>query len=451
MTNLVGTTKKKGGHLGWHSTLSPSLSVTFEEALVDGLAPDGGLYMPDRIPVLAEAEIKALKGKTLVEIGLDIAQRFIQNEIPKSALADIIHNAFHFDTPLHSLNERTSVLELFHGPTLAFKDVGARFMASTLNYYAQLRGKSYTVLVATSGDTGAAVASGFAGKKGIKVVILYPEGRVSPIQEKQLTTYGGNVSALKIQGSFDDCQRLVKQAFSDASLKTTISLTSANSINVARLLPQSFYYFRAHAQLNRPLPHLFTVPSGNFGNLTAGILAKKMGLPIALLIAATNANDPVPQYLKDGIYKPQQSKKTISNAMDVGSPSNFDRITALYPSGRTAMAADIAAISISDSETIGTIKQIRTKYNYLLDPHTAVGVAATEQFRRDHPTTLKNAHHIVLATAHPAKFGEVLDIECGISVPPTPQLSALLSKVSHATSLSTSYEDFRSWLLANAK
>ena len=339
--------------MNYQSTLRQSPEVSLREAVLRGSAPDGGLYMPVEIPHLTKDFLKRLPSLTFHEIAQEVGALFAGGEIPPRVLTQIIAEAFNFPVPLVKLSEQLHILELFHGPTLAFKDFGARFMARLMGYFVQELGKQLTVIVATSGDTGSAVAQAFLGVSGIRVVILYPAGRVSDAQEKQLTTLGQNITALEVSGSFDDCQRLAKQALVDPLIAEKVTVTSANSINIARLIPQSFYYFSAVAQLGRSEPPpVFSVPSGNFGNLTGGLLAKRIGLGVGPFIAATNANDVVPEFLRSGTLIPRASRHTISNAMDVGNPSNFARIVDLYDNDLQAIRRDILGCSFSDEETL---------------------------------------------------------------------------------------------------
>ena len=332
----------------YYSTKRGVEEVSYEEAVIQGLPADNGLFMPETIPTLDEGFLKGIHGLSIEEIGLQVASEFIQDEIPEDMLSKIVRETVSFDMPVVQVHDQIYSLELFHGPTCAFKDVGARFLARCLGYFSGKSGRKATILVATSGDTGSAVANGFLGISGIQVVILYPKGKVSEIQEKQLTTLGDNVTALEVNGTFDDCQALVKQAFLDSDFKAQYHLTSANSINVARLIPQSFYYFHAYSQLPKGEDVYVSVPSGNYGNLTAGLIAKRMGLPIKQFIAASNANDVVPEYLKNAIFSARPSVQTISNAMDVGNPSNFYRLLDLYNGQIDAIRNDIIGYSYTD-------------------------------------------------------------------------------------------------------
>jgi threonine synthase len=377
---------------------------------------------------------------------MEVSELFAGDEIPPQVLMKIATETFNFPVPLIPLGERLQVLELFHGPTLAFKDFGARFMARLMGYFVQETGKRLTVIVATSGDTGSAVAQAFLGVSGIRVVILYPAGRVSDAQEKQLTTLGQNITALEVAGSFDDCQRLAKQALVDPAIAQQIAITSANSINIARLIPQSFYYIAAVAQLSASdsLP-VFSVPSGNFGNLTGGLLAKRMGLGIAQFIAATNTNDVVPEFLRSGKLIPRASRHTISNAMDVGNPSNFARIVDLYDNDLQAIRRDIWGCSFSDEETLRIMHDVEQLHGYVLDPHTAVGVLGWKSFAKQNPPTTQG---IVLATAHPAKFSETVTRAIGIRPEMPERLAAYLDRPKKSIPFPNRFSDLQEFLLA---
>ncbi len=401
----------------FYSTHQKCPPVTFREAVMKGLAADGGLFMPEEIPVLPASFFHQLKTMTFQEIAFEVAQHLLKQELPAAKLQEIIESAFNFEVPLRSLSEQIHTLELFHGPTLAFKDFAARFMARLMAYFIAGSPQKLTILVATSGDTGSAVADGFFQMDGIQVFILYPAGKVSAIQEKQLTTQGKNIIALEIQGTFDDCQHIVKQSFMDDDLVMKLNLTSANSINIARLIPQSFYYFHATAQIAGPLqPIIFSVPSGNWGNITAGVFAKRMGLPIAKFVAAVNANDGIPKYLKSGHFQVQPTRQTLSNAMDVGNPSNFARILDLYHHDPVKIREDFWSVSILDDEVRQTIQEAYAKYNYILEPHGAVGYAALKRYLKASDSKNKV---ILLETAHPAKFLPVVQelIPTSISMP----------------------------------
>ncbi|HYL09442.1 MAG TPA: threonine synthase [Candidatus Acidoferrales bacterium] len=430
----------------FRSTNHQCPEVSLREAVLRGLAADGGLYMPAVMPELPAEFFARLGGMTLPQIGFEVGKLFLGEDVPEDIIHTIVAKALNFPAPLVTLSGGFHVLELFHGPTLAFKDFGARFMARLMGYFVRDAEKELTVLAATSGDTGSAVAHGFFGVPGIRVVILYPSGRVSKAQEKQFTTLGGNIAALEVAGSFDDCQRLAKKALTDADLAGSLSLTSANSINIARLIPQMFYYFGACAQLKESAsPVVLSVPSGNFGNLTAGVMAKCMGLRVAQFIAATNANDVVPQYLKDGEFRPQPSRRTISNAMDVGNPSNFARMTDLYEDNLTALRADVWGAGFSDAETEHAMRVTKEQSAYLLDPHTAVGLLGLRAFQRERNTSCQG---IILGTAHPAKFAEVVERATGARVPVPEPLAECLSRPGQSVPLANRYADLREFLLA---
>jgi threonine synthase len=398
-----------------HSTRTPGLAATFLDAVQAGLAPDGGLYVPVAIPRFRD--VNDLLTLDFPSRSVEILHRLLGEEFPRSVLEDLGRSAFTFPAPLVKVGERLSALELFHGPTLAFKDFGARFLARVLALGAG--GKRHTVLTATSGDTGAAVAQAFHGLPGVQVVVLYPAGRVSPLQERQFATCGGNVLALAVEGAFDDCQRLVKGAFEDAELVARLGLTSANSINIARLLAQTLYYFEAAAQVPGDAPLVVSVPSGNFGNLTAGLWAQRMGAPIAAFVAATNANRVVPDYLDTGKYQPKASVATLSNAMDVGSPSNWERIFALFGGDHDAMAGALRWGSCTDAETEQIVIDL-DRAGYLADPHGAVAYRVLQSQLRE------GEEGIFLATAHPAKFREALAPALGREIPLPKSLSDLL-------------------------
>ena len=413
--------------MNYYSLNKKSSNVTFKEALIKGLAPDKGLYFPEKINKLSESFIANINNYSNEEIAYECIHQFIGSEIPESDLRKIITDVLSFDFPLTKLNDQISFLELFHGPTMAFKDVGARFMARCLAYFLknQDEKKSVTVLVATSGDTGGAVASGFYKVKGIKVVILYPKGKVSNVQEKQLTTLGENITALEVDGTFDDCQAMVKKAFLDEDLLNNINLTSANSINIARWLPQMFYFFFSYRdfKLSHSDKIAFSVPSGNFGNLCAGMMAKEMGLPINKFIASNNINDVVNRYLKTKIYDAKPSIQTISNAMDVGDPSNFVRIINIYKNDFNLIKSNLYTCSFTDDETVEGIKELINKFNYIPDPHGAVGFLGVKDFIKSNP----NYKCIILETAHPAKFSEVINLYTDNLVVPD-QISSVINK-----------------------
>jgi len=426
----------------FYSTNKDSPLASFKEALLQGLASDKGLFMPQRLPILDKKFYKNLKGMSFKEIALNVSLAILGDDFSASELENIIGAAFTFDSPLVQLSEGLFVLELFHGPTLAFKDFGARYMAELMEFYMQDSKKPLYILAATSGDTGSAVAQAFYNKANIKVVILYPSGKVSEIQEKQLTTVGGNVTTLEVDGNFDDCQKMVKDAFLDSDITAQLLLTSANSINIARLIPQSFYYFSACAQVkNFEDEIIFSVPSGNFGNLTAGVMAKRIGLPVEQFIAATNENDIVPQYLKTGEFSPRPSVQTISNAMDVGNPSNFARLSNLFFDDFSKMNESISGAKFSDDATRTGIKELHEKYNYLADPHSAVAYMGIKD-------TASSAQKIFLSTAHPAKFLDVVKEVTSVEVEIPERLKNCLSKEKQSTFLKNKYEDFKQLLLS---
>ncbi len=430
----------------FYSTNKESKDVSFKEAVLKGIADDGGLFMPGRILPLEENFFKDISKLSFQEIAFRITAALLGEEIPEREIEKIIAASFTFDAPLVQLNEDQLVLELFHGPTLAFKDFGARFMANVMAYLNNDEEKEITILVATSGDTGSAVANGFYKVDGIKVVLLYPGGKVSRIQEQQLTTLGENITALEILGTFDDCQRLVKQAFLDKELTSRMILSSANSINIARLLPQSFYYFNAYARLSdKERQTVISVPSGNFGNLTAGLIAKKMGLPVSKFIAATNSNDVFPHYLETSLFQPKPSVKTLSNAMDVGNPSNFARILDLYGNSYNKIKEDIYSRSFSDDDTISAIREIHSLYNYIIDPHGAVGYLALKKLAEEY--NLKSFNGIVLETAHPAKFAETVESALSIKLDLPEALKQCLNKEKRSIKISREYNDFKEFLI----
>ncbi|MBL7013462.1 MAG: threonine synthase [Candidatus Marinimicrobia bacterium] len=426
----------------FYSTRNQSNLVGFRDALFQGLAPDGGLYLPENIPNLWD-KIKYKDG-SYPELAFEILYPYVDGEISKSSLEDICQNAFSFSVPVNEIKKDHYILELFHGPTLAFKDFAARFMARSMEYFLDNNSKELTVLVATSGDTGSAVASGFHNVDGIRVVILYPKGRVSPIQESQLTSLGGNITAIEIDGSFDDCQLLVKKAFQDKELNESINLSSANSINIARLLPQSVYYFWAHRHIGKNESIIISVPSGNFGNLTGGLFAKKMGLPVEKFIASTNKNDVVPEYLKSGQFQPRQSIHTLSNAMDVGDPSNLSRIQELYQHDLTSLRNDIVGYSYSDDETINSISETFSENRMILDPHTAVGYAGLLNYKKEFKS---NAPGVVISTAHPAKFIESVEPAIGEKIPIPNRLQHFMEKEMRKIEMPNRMLDVKEFLL----
>lgn len=423
----------------WISTRNNQEAVTLREVLFQGLARDGGLYLPEYTP---EFQISS-EDQSLPDTAFSFLKTYF-TEIEEQNLQELLKNALNFEIPLVQITEDLWVLELFHGPTLAFKDVGARVMAGLLDMLYE-GDAPLTILAATSGDTGSAVASAFHGRPKFRVVLLYPEGKVSNVQEQQLTTFGGNVTALKIKGNFDDCQKMVKQAFSDSKLRSVVSITSANSINVGRWLPQAVYYahlWKQWQQLARNESPVVCVPSGNLGNLAAGLVACKHGAQFAHMIGASNANKPFPDYLNSGEFSPRSSVPTHSNAMDVGNPSNFERIEAMFHKNLDEMKKSVSAVSISDEETIATINSIYKETGYEICPHTAVGISAMRTYQKHHP-----AKGIVLATAHPAKFGDVLEHQAGITVSLPDTLRNALEKESLAISMNADYQKFSEFLM----
>lgn len=415
----------------FYSTNNPDLRVDLKEAVIRSLPADNGLYMPVSISPLPDTFWENWRTMSFAELGFHVARNFFQDAIPEQDLKEIVDDSINFDAPLIPLTKNSNVLELFHGPTLAFKDFGARFMARLMAYLTKDDTEELTVLVATSGDTGGAVASAFHHVEGTKVIILYPKGGVSDLQEKQLTTLGGNISALEVEGSFDDCQRMVKACFLDADLAQKHNLTSANSINISRLLPQSFYYFHAARQLldiHEDAEPTFVIPSGNFGNLTAGLIAQQMGLKIRQFVAATNINDVVPRYLAEGNYEPVKSIATVSNAMDVGAPSNFARMQNIFGDSWDAMRENISGLAFDDEETRNAIKEVKSRYGYTIDPHGAIGWLASQIWQEADP----DSHTIILETAHPSKFIDTMEEELGkgnIHIPERLACLAELEKV----------------------
>lgn len=431
----------------FRSTLHRSPEVSLREVLLHGSPGDGGLYMPAEMPHLPADFAARLRSLSLPELAQEVIGLFVGAEVPPAALAEIIRGAFDFPIPLVSLTDRLHILELFHGPTLAFKDFGARFMARLMGYFVQEMGARLTVLAATSGDTGSGVAHAFLGVPGIRVVILYPAGRVTEAQEKQFTTLGQNITALEVAGSFDDCQRLAKQALVDPILTQQLLITSANSINIGRLIPQMFYYFAGFAQLpDASTPVMFSVPSGNFGNLTGGLFAKRIGLPVARFIAATNANDVVPEFLRTGRLIPRASQRTLSNAMDVGNPSNFARILDLYDNDLQAIRRDILGCGFGDEETLQSMREVLQRYGYLPDPHTAVGLLGWESFVKQHADP---AQGIVLATAHPAKFAETVERAVGARPDMPERLAVALDRPKQAIAFPNRFATLQDFLLSS--
>lgn len=427
----------------FYSLNKKAQKVSFKDAVINGIAPDKGLYFPESITPLPASFFKNIEELSNQEITFNAIHQFVANEIPNEILREILADVLDFEFPVVEIEKNVATLELFHGPTMAFKDVGARFMANCLGYFSEGKSKEVTVLVATSGDTGGAVANGFLGVKGVNVVILYPSGKVSDIQERQLTTLGKNITALEVDGTFDDCQKMVKTAFLDEELLHHMKLTSANSINVARWLPQLFYFLFAYKQAkSKGQDIVFSVPSGNFGNICAGIVAQKLGMPVKHFVAATNVNDTVPEFMKSGNYNPKPSKATISNAMDVGNPSNFIRIRHLFQDNFEALAEQLSSYTFSDEETRTAMKSIYEATKYIADPHGAVGYLGLKKYQEEHPTT----YGIFLETAHPVKFLDVVEgtIPEKISIPL--QIQKVMDKEKKSIPIKT-YEDLKSFLL----
>ena len=432
--------------MNYYSTNHKAPTATLEEAVIKGLAPDRGLYMPEEIKTLPASFFNHIDTLSFQEIAFEVATCFFGDDIEAADLKNIVCDTLSFDIPIVNIENNIYSLELFHGPTLAFKDVGARFMARLLRHFIRKESRGQVnVLVATSGDTGSAVANGFLGVDGIHVYVLYPKGKVSPIQESQFTTLGRNITALEVDGVFDDCQALVKQAFMDEELNRQMRLTSANSINVARFLPQAFYYFYAYAQLKRQGRAdnvVVCVPSGNFGNLCAGLFAHRMGLPVKRFIAANNANDVFYQYLKTGTYTPQSSKQTLANAMDVGAPSNFARIAALFNGNHGAIKAVIGGATYSDAMIRESMKDCYTATGYILDPHGACGYRALKEQLQPGETG------IFLETAHPAKFKETVDDALHINLPIPDRLVAFMQNEKQSVPMRNDFHIFKQFLLS---
>ena len=425
------------------STGGESPAADLRTALIQGLAPDGGLYLPERMDPIDASVLAGLRGQPFSVVSRVVARHLLGSTIPPADLDRIVDVALNFEVPLVALSDDLYVLELFHGPTLAFKDVGARFMAQLMDYLNNEDDAPLTILAATSGDTGSAVAQAFFGVPGIRTVILFPKDKVTPLQERQFSTLGGNVHVLEVDGTFDDCQRLVKSAFSDPTLRDAVRLSSANSINIGRLLPQIFYYFHAAAQLPTETAPLFSVPSGNFGNLTAGLMAKKLGLASRGFVAVTNVNDVVPEYLRTGVVRPRPSTPTISNAMDVGNPSNLARILALYEGDVDRLRKDLIGSVHDDEETRDCIRRVYQRTGYVLDPHSAVGYLGVEAGRQ----AFGEGPCVVLCTAHPVKFREAVEPAIGSSVPVPERLAACLEAERHVTPIPPETSALRDVLL----
>jgi threonine synthase len=427
----------------FYSLNNSKIQASFKEAVIDGIAPDKGLYFPEEIQPLPANFFENIDSYSNHEIAFKAIHQFVDKNIPDEVLKEIIKKVLDFDFPLVQIEENVATLELFHGPTMAFKDVGARFMAECLGHFSEDKNNEVIVLVATSGDTGGAVANGFLGVKGVNVVILYPSGKVSDIQEKQLTTLGQNIVAMEVNGTFDDCQRMVKTAFLDAEITNQKKLTSANSINVARWLPQLFYFLFAYKQARTKGKEIvFAVPSGNFGNICAGIVAQKLGMPVKHFVASTNANTVVPNFMKSGVYEPMPSIATISNAMDVGDPSNFIRIRHLYQDDFSTIRENLSSYSFSDEATKSVMKMIYAESGYIMDPHGAVGYLGLKEYQKSNP----NTYGVFLETAHPVKFLDVVEDTLGLSPKIPPQIQKVMGRKKKAMKIN-SYEELKSYLM----
>jgi len=431
----------------FYSTKTASLKASLEEAIFKSLPSDNGLYMPESIPKVSQDFLDTIENKSFKEIAIEITDTLLGEDIPRKDIEKLINSTYDFDAPVLKITPNDYVLELFHGPSMAFKDFGARFMAALMSYFLVKSQKEIQILVATSGDTGGAVAQGFFKVPGISVTILYPSGKVSDIQEKQLTTLGHNITALEIDGTFDDCQKLVKEAFLDAELNQKFNLASANSINIARLIPQSFYFFAAYAQLKKiGKPLVFSVPSGNFGNLSAGLLAYRMGLPVERFVASTNLNNAVPRYLEKGIFEPHPSIETISNAMDVGNPSNFVRLTRFFEDDWNSVKEKISGYYFNDEQTQKSMREVYGNTNYVLCPHTAVAYKGLEEYRKNSDGDFTG---VFLSTAHPAKFIDLVEETLGKPVEIPERLKLLLSIKKESIKMNSSYSEFKAFLLSN--
>jgi threonine synthase len=429
----------------FYSTNHKSENVGLEEAIFRGLPQDNGLYMPVAINPMADDFFAKIDKMSFREISYEVSKKIIGDSVPHSVLREIVETAINFDAPLVQVEDDTYCLELFHGPSHAFKDFGARFMARLMSFYLQKSHKEINILVATSGDTGGAVALGFLNQPGINVTILYPSGMVSNIQEKQLTTLGGNITAIEIKGTFDDCQKLVKQAFLDTELTKKKNLSSANSINIARLIPQSFYYHYAYSKLKaKGKPLVFSIPSGNFGNLTAGLIAKRMGLPVEKFIAATNANNVIPEYLETGKFTPRPSVSTLSNAMDVGNPSNFARMAALYENNVDKIREDVEGYYFTDEQTREALAKVNAEANYIMCPHTAVAYLGLKASQAKHN---KKVSGVFLGTAHPAKFMDVIDENIAKNIVLPASLKVAMAKEKKSIPMAPDFRLLKDFLL----
>lgn len=431
----------------FYSTKTKELKASLEEAVFRSLPPDNGLYMPEQIPHLSAEFLNMIELKSFKEIAVEVAYTLLAEDISREDIEKIIESSYDFEAPVVQISSEDYVLELFHGPSMAFKDFGARFMAALMSYFLMRSQREIKILVATSGDTGGAVAQGFYKVHGISVIILYPSGKVSDIQEKQLTTLGHNITAIEVDGTFDDCQKLVKEAFLDNELTSKFNLASANSINIARLIPQAFYFFSAYAQLkklNKPL--VFSVPSGNFGNLSAGLLAYRMGLPVQQFLASTNLNNSVPRYLNKGIFEPLPSIETISNAMDVGNPSNFVRMTRFFNDDWNLIREKISGYYFDDEQTQKTMREVFGNANYVLCPHTAIAFKGLQEYRLE---TGGNFIGVFLSTAHPAKFIDLVEETLGKSIDIPQRLKSLLSIEKVSIKMKPSFNQFKSLLMSS--
>mgnify|MGYP002002516239 FL=1 len=423
-----------------------SSPTSFMKAVINGLAPDRGLYYPQEKVTLSKGFIESIKNIDDVEICYEVINKYVEDEIPKSKLIEIIENTISFKIPLKKVEDSIYSLELFHGPTLAFKDIGAKFMAQCLNYFkSNYSSKKITVLVATSGDTGGAVAKGFSGTKDIEVCILYPKGKISKVQERQITTNGDYVKAIEVEGDFDKCQSMVKKAFNDEEIIRKIALTSANSINVARWLPQMFYYFLAYKKIKNKKDNLFSVPSGNFGNICAGILSKSMGLPIHHFIASTNTNDTIPRYIQNGLYEPLSTKKTISNAMDVSDPSNFIRIQKIFNSDLQKLRKNVSSFSFDDTSTKEAMRLLYNSYDYLTCPHSAVGYLGIKKYLE--MNDINNVNGIFISTAHSIKFKDVVENTINSNIKYPEAIRDIMNKTEKSSSIEN-YSELKEFLLS---
>lgn len=431
----------------FYSTKTKSLEASLEEAVFRSLPQDNGLYMPIAIPRISPEFLEGIETKSFKEIAVEVAYTLLADDISRQDIEKIIDKAYDFEAPVKQITPDDYVLELFHGPSMAFKDFGARFMAALMSYFLLRSKKEIRILVATSGDTGGAVAQGFYNVPGVSVTILYPSGKVSDIQEKQLTTLGNNITAIEVDGTFDDCQKLVKEAFLEPELTAKYNLASANSINIARLIPQSFYFFSAYAQLKKlGKPIVFSVPSGNFGNLSAGLLAYRMGLPVEHFIAATNLNDAVPRYLENGTYQPLPSVETISNAMDVGNPSNFVRMVRFFDDDWKRVTEKISGFSYNDEQTRKTMREIYGNANYVVCPHTAVAFRGLQDFRQKQGGDFTG---VFLSTAHPAKFIDLVEETLGKTIEIPERLKLLLSIEKVSIKMDASFYSFKNLLMSS--